>query len=376
LKFKLLTLSIVLTKVLLAQNLILNPGFEKMNQCLEHEVFCSVQAWTHTTQVLVRCEDDPELNSKPLRGRGMMSVLMGRPESSSQTRDYLQAPILCPLIKGEMYKLRFYVKPEYFIVPEIGVYFSKEVVEQSKSVSLKVYPFARFNEIIFVENRKAGNGWVQVDCQFMATGDERYLLIGNFYPESKMTYKRLVPKRKVRLDRAVYLIDQVSLKPVNSRNNCNSKAYQQAIIVNINRHPYVHLFPTYPFDENIKEEIIKNDTIILPLVQFESASFTLLPQAFSALDSLAKNLMSVRNSVISIEGHTDNEGGAGYNLELSKNRAKTVANYLIVKGLDKNKIQTTGYGMLVPKSTNSNPEGRALNRRVEFIVLLNNNTTQ
>ena len=72
---------------------------------------------------------------------------------------------------------------------------------------------------------------------------------------------------------------------------------------------------------------------------------------------------------IRIEGNTDNIGTAKYNMGLSNRRAKSVLEYLVKAGINKNRLSTVGYGFSRPIATNITPEGRALNRRVELTPL-------
>ena len=71
---------------------------------------------------------------------------------------------------------------------------------------------------------------------------------------------------------------------------------------------------------------------------------------------------------IRIEGHTDNIGGAGFNLQLSQERAESVRAALIKRGVDGNRLSTRGLGETRPVAPNRSPAGRAKNRRVEFII--------
>ena len=72
---------------------------------------------------------------------------------------------------------------------------------------------------------------------------------------------------------------------------------------------------------------------------------------------------------IQLSGHTDNRGGAAHNLTLSNNRAKSVYDYLINKGIDSKRLSFIGYGDTKPRKTNDTVEGRAKNRRTEFMVV-------
>ncbi|MBT3962820.1 MAG: OmpA family protein, partial [Flavobacteriales bacterium] len=70
-----------------------------------------------------------------------------------------------------------------------------------------------------------------------------------------------------------------------------------------------------------------------------------------------------------ISGHTDNTGVSSTNLILSQNRAKSVQDYLISKGVDKARLTFKGFGETKPIADNATDEGKRKNRRVEFIVV-------
>jgi outer membrane protein OmpA-like peptidoglycan-associated protein len=71
----------------------------------------------------------------------------------------------------------------------------------------------------------------------------------------------------------------------------------------------------------------------------------------------------------SIEGHTDNQGDDIFNMKLSQQRAVSIKESLIKFGISESRLETKGYGESKPIDTNNTPEGRANNRRVEFIPL-------
>ena len=71
----------------------------------------------------------------------------------------------------------------------------------------------------------------------------------------------------------------------------------------------------------------------------------------------------------SVEGHTDSDGDDANNLKLSEERAKTVMNTMIKLGISADRLSTKGFGESVPIDTNSSPEGKANNRRVEFVKI-------
>jgi outer membrane protein OmpA-like peptidoglycan-associated protein len=71
---------------------------------------------------------------------------------------------------------------------------------------------------------------------------------------------------------------------------------------------------------------------------------------------------------VSIEGHTDDQGADAYNKKLSDQRAKSVLDYLVEKGIDAGRLTSKGFGETKPIATNDTPEGQEQNRRVEFII--------
>ena len=75
------------------------------------------------------------------------------------------------------------------------------------------------------------------------------------------------------------------------------------------------------------------------------------------------------NMEIQMNGHTDNQGNAKLNVELSENRVKAVKEYLVTRGIDPHRIKGKGYGGSKPIASNSSEATRRLNRRVEMVVL-------
>jgi outer membrane protein OmpA-like peptidoglycan-associated protein len=103
-------------------------------------------------------------------------------------------------------------------------------------------------------------------------------------------------------------------------------------------------------------------------VLFASNKATLLPAAQARLDQVAEALMATKERRLTVEGHTDSQGTADYNLDLSQRRAEAVRAYLISRDYPADRIQARGIGKVRPVADNASPEGRANNRRVEIIV--------
>lgn len=106
----------------------------------------------------------------------------------------------------------------------------------------------------------------------------------------------------------------------------------------------------------------------LPDVTFSVDSTTISPSFRAALDEVASSLQRYPNSLVDVMGHTDSTGSDSYNLDLSRRRAESVANYLTSRGVSRARIETVGYGEQYPRADNSTEQGRALNRRVEIRI--------
>lgn len=113
------------------------------------------------------------------------------------------------------------------------------------------------------------------------------------------------------------------------------------------------------------------DGIIVNLghILFDINKADLKPDTFKTLDKVIDFLRKYPHLDIEISGHTDNTGQNPFNQVLSENRAKSVADYFILKGLSSNRISYQGFGPDRPVSSNLTPEGRALNRRVEIKII-------
>lgn len=103
-------------------------------------------------------------------------------------------------------------------------------------------------------------------------------------------------------------------------------------------------------------------------VHFAFGSAKLGPSAFPQLDLTAQMLEKHTELVVHIAGHTDAIGSDGFNLRLSRRRARAVVRYLVEAGVDPNRLKVFAYGESAPTATNKTPKGRAANRRCEIRV--------
>ena len=104
-------------------------------------------------------------------------------------------------------------------------------------------------------------------------------------------------------------------------------------------------------------------------IRFATDSDKLLPESNSILDEVA-SVMSQNDKIhVRIEGHTDSQGDKTHNQDLSTKRAAAVKAYLVGKGLTDDRLDSLGCGPGTPVADNGTEDGRAQNRRVEFVII-------
>ncbi len=116
--------------------------------------------------------------------------------------------------------------------------------------------------------------------------------------------------------------------------------------------------------------VTKDEVVILDKVFFDTGKATIKTASFAILDEVAGVLKSYPDiEQIEVQGHTDAQGSDASNLSLSQRRADSVRQYLIDKGVEPGRLVAKGYGETVPVDTNDTADGRAKNRRVQFLIL-------
>ncbi|HXI13591.1 MAG TPA: OmpA family protein [Thermoanaerobaculia bacterium] len=114
--------------------------------------------------------------------------------------------------------------------------------------------------------------------------------------------------------------------------------------------------------DNELNVVLRNDVL------FDVDSSSLRSDSRSTLRDMAGVFSRYNDTQISVEGHADSNGEERYNQNLSERRAGTVRDYLVDQGVSSSRIDARGFGESQPKSSNSTPDGRQTNRRVEIRV--------
>jgi outer membrane protein OmpA-like peptidoglycan-associated protein len=108
--------------------------------------------------------------------------------------------------------------------------------------------------------------------------------------------------------------------------------------------------------------------LITDKITFNFGSAEILPSSYPELDKIVE-ILKQKKVRVRIEGHTDDQGDAAFNQQLSEKRAEAIKNYLVTKGLDPERFETVGFGESKPIADNKNEVGRSQNRRVEFLII-------
>lgn len=117
------------------------------------------------------------------------------------------------------------------------------------------------------------------------------------------------------------------------------------------------------------QPIEKGKSVILNNVFFKVDSYQLSAESRAELKRVKQFLEQNKDLYVEIAGHTDNQGSAAYNQQLSEQRAKSVYNFLIEHGIEQKRLTFKGYGMKKPVESNKTATGRAKNRRTEMTVI-------
>ena len=122
-----------------------------------------------------------------------------------------------------------------------------------------------------------------------------------------------------------------------------------------------------PVDSTVCQQLF-SDLLVKGKIRFESGRAGIDPDSAGLLDRLIEIALRCPTANIEIAGHTDTDGEDTFNQALSEKRAQAVADYLVKAGLPASRFTATGYGSTQPVATNDTDEGKAQNRRIDFLV--------
>ncbi|MBQ1733169.1 MAG: OmpA family protein, partial [Bacteroidales bacterium] len=343
------------------------------------------------------------------------------------SREYLQTKLTEPLKKNTLYCVKFYyvnAKKSMYSVDALGITLTVEQIKAKNADRILQRPQITNRPGHIMDNM---DEWTEFCGYYRARGGEHYLTIGNFWDNSTTQY---VTNKNEYSDSAFfyayYLIDNVSVFEIESEFECgclndlawssdwksdtfdpstgyNTRKINDNDIANNgndssnsngknsqgngngntngngldnNSKNNSQTDPNETDATGLKTQITKaafdnaeiGDRFRLNQIYFEFNSSELLTISNIQLDSLYNILLEKPSLRIEIRGHTDNIGSEGYNKKLSVERAASVYNYLLEKGIPKTRMKYRGFGPNVPVADNNTEQGRELNRRVEIFI--------
>ena len=332
----------------IAQNLVPDPGFEivrKMPSKENNSIYCT-KDWMSP----IGDGGADYYNKSGTRHAGVPKNIFGKQKPHSgnayggvcirtKFMEYVETKLLDTLIKDQDYLVEFYIsRAERSIgsVKEFGVLFTKKITMGINGVGIPAEPSVDFQKKKGYKNKKK---WTQCSAVYRAKGYETALTIGYF------NYKRAEHFKGF----SHYYIDDVTVTLIKKKDDV-----------------FVSSNVTDSIPKTFSPKL--GETIVLKNIFFNTNKSELLVESFSELDKLVDYLNDAQHTSIEITGHTDKTGNETINKILSEARAKAVADYLILKGINKLRITYKGYGSSHPIATNDTEEGKQQNRRVEFVV--------
>jgi OmpA-OmpF porin, OOP family len=203
--------------------------------------------------------------------------------------------------------------------------------------------YEKINQTIY--NSRVTGTWTRFAFSYVATGGERFLTIGNFSSDGETRSQFITASQATEpmLNRAAYFfIDDVKV-----------------ILTSAPPLTQAPVLAGYSETKTYEDYVLKN-------VQFRFNEHTLLEESFPELNKVVDILRFYKTWKVLIMGHTDDVGSEQYNMDLSLERANSVAEYLIKNGVNPTRLQIQGFGKQSPIKKGTDEATRAINRRVEI----------
>jgi OmpA-OmpF porin, OOP family len=354
-----------------SQNLVLNPDFE-LYHC-DKWYISSIEDcdnWTSPTMTSPDYFNNSCLENGtsaipqkywghqlPKSGKSYMGIIAydyRKQNSEEAGAEYIQGSLSETLKANQKYIIQFYVslaECSKLALKNIGFYFSDKKTKEKTLELLKLNP-----QIITNINLSDTSKWIAINETYIATGKENYFIIGCFNNGKKVKFNKVNPAKYIPDPRgyAYYYVDNVIIKP---------EKEDQIVKTEIQKTPKDTI--------KIISQVTKlevGSSFILNNISFTTGSYELTEFSFKELDKIVELLNKNPNITILISGHTDNIGDKYDNLNLSKQRAESVLNYIVSKGINKTRTAYDGYGDTLPIANNDEDEGRKKNRRVEVTI--------
>jgi outer membrane protein OmpA-like peptidoglycan-associated protein len=414
-KFFSLLLLTLLPWLLLAQNLVPNGGFEQ-------NFHGQVSDWKQPRDDYYHYDVDVIQTDSGNFYNAINGLCLLQPDPS----EFLIAKLKQPLIKGKKYcaSMNIYYSTTFIgtvkTLQTIDMAFSDTSIEVSKRRILYKEPRIRFPFA-----HEDGSFFQPVQVVFEADGTESYIIIGKFHTQGEQfsssiqdrrkqlyteqyyagdsikkyffslmpapamaTTKREIKRETKRLNDSIAKVDAAKMDALYA-----SAAYYRQKVLDLEKQPedtnifHARYHVRIYFDNICVAPVVFNNECVcnekdtkrfevgqtyrLNNIHFDLDKSSFRPESYQEMDNLKAILTQYPHMEIQLNGHTDSLNSEKYNLDLSNRRAKAVYDYLVKKGISPKRLKWKGYGESEPVTENTTEEGRAINRRVEFVVLKN-----
>jgi OmpA-OmpF porin, OOP family len=276
-------------------------------------------------------------------------------------REYLVQKLSVPLKKDHYYRFELWMArlEKSYACQDLSVYFSDTLIRKDYFLATR-----RLNPQIRCHAMpgKKAYYWYRLADTILADKDFTTIYIGSFVNDNAATVDRVEADS---YRQSYYFVDDVKLVDLGPRK------IRKPVPIKTSKDSMPSVVS--PSLKDSKDSIFNNlvaskKPFVFKNLLFESAKADILPHSFIELDSIFQYLKINIQLKIKIEGHTDDEGSTPFNQDLSERRAKAVADYFIKLGIDKNRLNTEGFGETRHVSNNKTKEGKQLNRRVEMFL--------
>jgi outer membrane protein OmpA-like peptidoglycan-associated protein len=346
----------------MAQNLVPNPGFEQYFKCPGSYNYSAsgklAPSWyspsTGTPDLFNKCSIGEAGVPENWAGRsntyngsgyaGIYGFISGR---NTSYREYLQAELSSPLEAGATYLVEFYYRlssNSKYSIDRIGFLLSDSAQRiQHDGVFPHKPTYEKITQAIY--NPKTSGTWLRIAYSHIAKGGERFITIGNFSDDTDT--------------RNYFIQNSQSTEPMLNR---AAYFFIDDVKVVLTSEPA----PAPPPSLAGYEELKPYENYVLQNVQFNFNESVLLGQSFTELNKVVEIMKFHKQWKAVIAGHTDDVGTDQYNIGLSLERANSVVDYLVKKGINPVRLKIEGYGKQMPLKKGNDEATRSLNRRVEI----------
>lgn len=379
-----------------AQNLIPNGGFEAVNTCQKYHELCAPKGWRSSNLKNFYYPEylpNTKMAIRPFEGSRTIALTFYY-QGKDFERKFAQAALICPLKKGERYQFEIHYLLKKAAVENFGIYFADSLKVFTKNDFLRA---VKPQIIVPIRKDLAENEWAVFEIEYTASGEEKGIIFGNFAPDSLTTAfpAKGVSKRDFEKEKAkrIYVrFDDLSLTPIDktAHEDCAFDKNLATIFNDSIRHILEHPKIIHPLKLEVnapaaertfdyvppadtyiigKDTVETNKIFSFKRINFETNSARLLRSSYFTLDQIVAALQAYPALNLRIVGHTDDVGAGSFNKMLSEMRARSVADFLVSKGIERWRLTTFGMGESAPISRNDSEGGRLENRRVEFLLV-------